>query len=570
MSATIQETLLDLFQQVIADPDRIPAVPIDAWPEDSWQRSLLTRFRDMLTRMRQSKRQAEEQLREREEQYRSIFEATSDGLIIRDMDGFVVEANPAACNMHGYAYEEFLGLHRTDIIDPKDHAMVAEYMKAIQAGHSFLDQAVDLRKDGTPFTVEVRGTTFTYQGKPHTLSVLRDITERVQAQQLLEQRVEARTRELSSLLEISHTVASTLQLKPLLGLILDQLKLVVDYTSASIFTVEGEDLVFLDSRSPTPEERLRQMHFPLQRLGLLWETITSRESILLPDVRDDSPLSQAVRVAMGQRIVITFHDVRACLFAPLTLKDRVMGMLALTSSEAGAFTPHHATLTLAIANQAAIAIENARLYAHAQALAALEERQKLARELHDSVSQALYGISLGAHAARSALSREPGEVAEPLDYVLMLAEAALAEMRSLIFELRPESLEIEGLVSALSKQAAALQARHAIAVATELCDEPELPLTVKEDLYRIAQEAMHNTVKHAHASHVDLRLDQLPGGITLEVRDNGAGFDTAASFPGHLGLQSMRERITNLEGTLQIESTPGQGTTIRAHVPVGT
>jgi len=200
MSATIQETLLDLFQQVIADPDRIPAVPIDAWPEDSGQRSLLTCFRDMLTRMRQSKRQAEEQLREREEQYRSIFEATSDGLIIRDRDGFVVEANPAACNMHGYAYEEFLGLHRTDIIDPKDHAMVAEYMKAIQAGHSFLGQAVDLRKDGTPFTVEVRGTTFTYQGKPHTLSVLRDITERVQAQQLLEQRVEARTRELSSLL----------------------------------------------------------------------------------------------------------------------------------------------------------------------------------------------------------------------------------------------------------------------------------------------------------------------------------------------------------------------------------
>ena len=143
---------------------------------------------------------------------------------------------------------------------------------------------------------------------------------------------------------------------------------------------------------------------------------------------------------------------------PLTLKCCVIGMPVLTASEADAFTPHHATLALAIANQAAIAIENARLYAQAQELAALEERQKLARELHDSVSQALYGISLGAHTARKALERDPQGVVEPLDYVLSLAEAGLAEMRALIFELRPESLEAEGLVAALTKQAAAVQA----------------------------------------------------------------------------------------------------------------
>jgi signal transduction histidine kinase len=241
----------------------------------------------------------------------------------------------------------------------------------------------------------------------------------------------------------------------------------------------------------------------------------------------------------------------------------VMGMLALTASEADAFTPHHATLALAIANQAAVAIENARLYAQAQELAALEERQKLARELHDSVSQALYGISLGAHAARTALEREPGEVAEPLDYVLVLAAAALAE-------LRPESLESEGLVSALSKQAAATQARHELVVATELCDEPDLSLHVKQELYRIAQEAMHNTVKHAHASRVVLRLAQTAEGVLLEVRDDGAGFDATASYPGHLGLHSMRERVANLGGTFEMESMPGQGTVIHAQVPLPT
>ncbi len=242
-------------------------------------------------------------------------------------------------------------------------------------------------------------------------------------------------------------------------------------------------------------------------------------------------------------------------------------MLALTSREADMFTEHHAALAQAIANQPAIAIENARLYVEAQELAALEERQNLARELHDSVSQALYGISLGAHAARTALARDPGEVVEPLDYVLMLTEAALDEMRALIFELRPESLEAEGLVSALFKQAAALQARHEIAVSAQLCDEPDLPIAIKKDLYRIAQEAMHNTVKHAHANHVTLRLAQVDDKVVLEVRDDGVGFDTTASYQGHLGLHSMRERVTNLGGTFEIESSPGKGTRICARVP---
>ncbi|HXX79117.1 MAG TPA: PAS domain S-box protein [Ktedonobacteraceae bacterium] len=636
---------------------------------------------------------AEEQLREKEEQYRSVFEATSDGLIIRDMDGYVVEANPAACSMHGYTYEEFIGLHRTDIIDPADHAMVAEYMKAIQAGRSFKGQAVDLRKDGTAFPVEVRGSTFTYLGKPHTLSVLRDITERVeaerqlrekeeqyravfeattdglvildpdgyyveanpamstlfgytreeliglhasaltanesqdlltesmekindggafqaegialrkdgttfyaeahltpftyqgkphilaathditervQARQLLEQRVEERTRELSSLLEISHTVASTLHLDPLLGLILDQLKLVVDYTGASILTVEGNDLVILDRRSPIPEEHLTQLRFPLKSLRSIWKIITARESIIIQDVREDSPLAHDFRIAIGELREDTLHFVRASMLVPLMLREQAIGMLVLTSNEEQAFTQHHASLALAIANQAAVAIENARLYEQAQSLAAIEERQRLARELHDSVSQALYGISLGVHTARIQLDRNPKDLVESLDYVLELADAALIEMRALIFELRPESLETEGLVTALTRQAAALQARQGIIVQLELDKEPDLQLKVKQDLYRIAQEALHNTVKHAHASQVVFRLEQSNNEVIMEIHDDGRGFDASASFPGHLGLHSMRERVKSLGGELNIESAAGQGTCIRVQVPVHT
>jgi signal transduction histidine kinase len=383
----------------------------------------------------------------------------------------------------------------------------------------------------------------------------------------LEQRVQERTRELASLLEISQTVASTLQLKPLLGLILDQLQRVVDYTGASIFLVEGDELVFLDSRSPTPEEQLRRLHLPLQRLGPIWEMVTTHQSIHLSDVRDESALAQTLHAGIRELLDTTFASVRACLLVPLTLKDRVMGLLVLTSSEAETFTQHHATLAQAIANQATIAIENARLYEQAQALAALDERQKLARELHDSVSQALYSIALGVHTARTLLDRDPALVAEPLDDLLGLAKVGLAEMRALIFELRPESLETEGLVSALTKQGAALQARHEVAVHLDLCAEPNLPLPVKQDLYRIAQEALHNTVKHAQARQVDLCLRQAQEAVLLEVRDDGVGFDPAGAFPGHLGLHSMQERITQLGGALSIESTPGEGTTITARIP---
>ncbi|HJT57140.1 MAG TPA: GAF domain-containing sensor histidine kinase [Ktedonobacteraceae bacterium] len=400
----------------------------------------------------------------------------------------------------------------------------------------------------------------------HTVQLTADLQR---SYEHLEQRVQERTRELTSLLEISHTVASTLRLKPLLGLILDQLKLVIDYTGSSILTIEEDSLVFLDHRGPVPEEQLVRLHFPLEQMGSIWETIASSESILIRDVYEETPLAQALRAAMGNLLKTTFQYVCSWMAVPLMLREQVIGMLVLTSKEANAFTSHHATLALAIANQAAIAIENARLYEQAQELAALEERQKLARELHDSVSQALYSIALGLHTARIQLDRDPLKLPESLDDLLSLTQTALTEMRALIFELRPESLEREGLVAALSRQGAALQARHEMIVQTDLCEEPILPLKTKQELHRIAQEALHNAVKHAHASKVNLALRRTANTVILEIGDDGVGFDPLESFPGHLGLRSMQERVSNLGGRLQIESTPGQGTRILTQVPSG-
>jgi PAS domain S-box-containing protein len=514
--------------------------------------------------------QAEEQLREKEAQYRSIFEASTDGLVINDLeDGHLVEVNPAMCRMHGYTYEEFLALSPMATLHPDSQQVLEESIQAINSTGEFHTQAVGLHKDGTPFHLESHAATFVYQGKLHMLSVVRDITEQLQAHQLLEQRVGERTRELSTLLEVSHDVASTLELKPLLGLVLDQLKVVADYTGSSFSIVEGEDLVLVDNRGPAPLEHVLQLHFPIKQMGLIWERFCRREPVIIADVHDDTPWAYAFREWMKDRMETTFSYIRGWMGVPLIRKERVIGMLTLSSRQPDYYTPRHARMAMAIANQAAVAIENARLYEQAQELAAVEERQRLARELHDSVSQALYGISLGAHTARTLLDRDPSRVAEALNYVLSLTEAALTEMRALIFELRPESLATEGLVTALTKQAAALQARYGIEVRTELCNEPDVPLKVKQELYRIAQEAMHNTVKHARAKKVDLRLSQSTEAVLLEVRDDGVGFDPRGSFPGHLGLHSMQERVSRVGGLLHIQSASGQGTSILAQIPGG-
>jgi signal transduction histidine kinase len=284
------------------------------------------------------------------------------------------------------------------------------------------------------------------------------------------------------------------------------------------------------------------------------------------------PVGQA---ATTQRGIIAHHaepnalGLRTEMAVPMIVGDTLVGVLNINAVEANRFGETDLRLMTTLADLIAVAVQNARLYEQAQELAAMEERTRLARELHDSVSQALYGIALGTRTARVLLERDPKRLGEPLEYVMSLAEAGLTEMRALIFELRPEFLENEGLLTALRKQAASVQARHGIQVTASFCeDEPQAPLPIKEALYRIGREALHNIVKHANASRVTLDVRCEADAITLELTDNGVGFDTGGEFPGHLGLKSMRERAARLNGVFEIASAPGQGTRIYTRIPL--
>jgi signal transduction histidine kinase len=264
------------------------------------------------------------------------------------------------------------------------------------------------------------------------------------------------------------------------------------------------------------------------------------------------------------------------LGVPITVRGRIYGNLYLTEKrgESG-FTDDDERAVVTLAAQAGVAIENARLFAEAQQRLALEARHRLARELHDSVSQALFSITLETRGAQLLLERAglpaDGPLAERLDNLRQLTQGALAEMRALIFELRPEALREEGLAAAIRKQADGVSARTEIAVDVRVPKRPiALPADVEEQVYRLVQEALANVAKHSGAQHAVVRLHRRHSGheLLVEVSDDGVGFDTGAHQPGHLGLRTMAQRTEQLCGSLTVDSRPGRGTRISAAIPL--
>ncbi len=255
---------------------------------------------------------------------------------------------------------------------------------------------------------------------------------------------------------------------------------------------------------------------------------------------------------------------RSMLFVTLRYRGEARGIFVLYHNEVRTYSETEIGLVRTFGEQAAIAIEHARLFEESRRLAVVDERNRLARELHDSVTQSLFSMSLIARALPDLLDRDTRRARERIDRLSELANGALAEMRSLIFELRPAALEQEGLAAAITKYAAAFESREGIKVQLNVVRERRLPLDQEEALFRIAQEALNNVAKHAQATAVAVELDFDDGCTTLRVRDNGVGFDPNAQPAGRrgFGMTSMRERATLAGATLRVESAPGAGTEV--------
>jgi signal transduction histidine kinase len=262
-------------------------------------------------------------------------------------------------------------------------------------------------------------------------------------------------------------------------------------------------------------------------------------------------------------------DLSALLAVPLHVNGGVIGVLDVVN-KAGGFSEEDVPIMSVFANQAAMAIEHARLQQQAEELAVLAERQRLARELHDSVTQSLYSITLYANAAALALAAGKDDVTA--GYLAELQETAregMRDMRLLIFQLHPPVLETEGLVAALQARLAAVEGRAGLQTEFRVEGERRLPIAIEEELYWIAQEALNNVRKHAAAQHVTVHLHFTAAAIVLEVADDGVGFDpqaVRAEGRGGGGLRSIAERAARVGGRLTHESRPGEGTRLRVEV----
>jgi signal transduction histidine kinase/DNA-binding NarL/FixJ family response regulator len=263
-------------------------------------------------------------------------------------------------------------------------------------------------------------------------------------------------------------------------------------------------------------------------------------------------------------------ELTSLLAVPLCLRGSASGALTVINKPAG-FREADLRVMRLFSDQAAVAIENAQLYRQVGQLAANEERQRLARELHDSVTHDLYSITLYAEAATRLLaSGKTGAVAGQLQEVRATGQEALRQMRLLIFELRPPVLEQEGLVAALRARLGAVEARAGIQTELRVSGERRLPPALEEAAYRVLQETLNNVVKHARATRVTLDLQFDDETLRAEVRDDGVGFDPAAARQGGgLGLEGIEERLQRMGGSFEIESAPGQGTKVRVQMDAG-
>ena len=379
----------------------------------------------------------------------------------------------------------------------------------------------------------------------------------------LENRVAERTRVLSALIDIAEAVNRSLDLEETLNHSLEKTLQVLGIEAGGIYLFDAKSakLTLAVHRGYPPE---LAAHMDNLNLGEGFNGFVAEhcQPLVVDEIATDVRLSRTNVLQAGMHSLVS---------VPLRAKDKLVGTLFATTYEQRKFSDQDINLLTSIGYQVGVAIENALLYGQAQQLAALEERSRLARELHDSVTQALYSQTLLVEGWKQmAFNGQLLDLTEPLVELSQVTKQALKEMRLLVYELRPPDLEKDGLIGALHKRLNAVEKRAGVEARLITHDiVVDLPVVLEENLYRIAQEALANTLKHADAQQVVVQFSTQAGQVTLSITDDGCGFDPVLiEDNGGMGLTNIRERAAKLQGRCEIESTPGLGTTVRVVVPL--
>lgn len=519
--------------------------------------SKLKMFRDITERV-----EAEDALRESEQRFHELFERAADAMVLHDKQGRIVEVNQAACDSLGYQREEFRALRLCDIHAGGTPSALEDLLRRSDRGAPTTLVTRYRRKDGSTFPVEVRLSWLDYRRERMLLASARDVTERERAERAIQKRLEAehavaeqtcaRLAESESLHRVSTALLQKTTLKEVLDVVCGEAQHLTRATGSAVLLLDGRHLR-LTHWVGVPQPAMDRIVASGSFAGL---AVEREEPIFVPDLEEHD--------------LLCYRDPRpgSLIDVPLRAWGKIIGVLDV-AGETGAFQESDIRILSHFADQAAIAIQRARLRERAEHVAVLEERHRLARELHDSVTQSLYSASLYADAAAMVSASGKSDVAEDhLRVVKSLMREALLQMRLLIYELRPPVLEQGGLVGAVEARLAAVEQRAGLHTAV-CCDGQQVPLSarIEEALYGFTLEALNNALKHAKARTVEVGIHFGDAAVSVEVADDGVGFDTAEAWEaGGMGLKGMRERLERLGGRLVIESTPRKGTRLVAEV----
>jgi two-component system nitrate/nitrite sensor histidine kinase NarX len=389
-----------------------------------------------------------------------------------------------------------------------------------------------------------------------------ELTEAKEAAEATQAALQKANAELATVMSVSRNIVSTLDLDTLLSVILEQLRQVIDYHGAGILTLKDKDLHFRAYQGLILDSRLESLIIPVAGVSPIHRAMFERQPFIIDDVWQEPGLSQEFREATGLGMDALFADAHAWIGIPLTIGDRTIGLLACVHPEPGFYQAGDLQLPQAFANQVAIALENAQLYEQAQATAVAEERNRLARDLHDSVTQTLFSTNVIAQTTYRIWAENPEDGRRNLEKLSLMTKGALAEMRTLLIELRPTAVLKLSLGELLGTLVDAALSRSRAPVNLTIEGDCSLRDDVKMALYRIAQEALNNITKHAEATEINVALICNQNRVEVSVCDNGLGFDPGAIPPGHLGLAIMRERAENIGATMRLTSNSGDGTEI--------
>ena len=403
---------------------------------------------------------------------------------------------------------------------------------------------------------------------------------------VLDQHLQRRTHELSTLQDLSVGLAAKSEVHELVDEALGALEQTLDYASASVWSRHGgvasAPVVLMGYRasdvevSETPGDSMLGMRLSRPNVQRYEQIEREREPIIDNDARQSLLSWLWAMITDDARSSALYRSTRAWMGVPLKFHDHVMGVLRVDHQTPGYFTPERIRLLIAVCSQTALAMRHAELQSQAREVAVIGERNRIARDLHDAVSQTLFAASVLAGTLASTAARSADPSSAPLQQqartLERLTRAALAEMRLLMYELRPDALEQTPLSELLQLVIEALASRGDIEVESSLAAHDDLTPAQRLQLYRIAQEALSNIGKHSAATHAVLHwhCSLGPHGTrqaSLRIADDGRGFDTTQARPGHLGLGNMAARAAEIGARFSLTSGPEEGTEIKVELP---